>query len=104
MIVGSVFFPEVGRARGQQVLADLLTAVSLDHQIGHEMSECDVCLAVGWGLLASAAQVISGEGPGFCSTLLTILGAEGVPSPAEAEKFREIGGPGEPQESPTDKG
>lgn len=103
MIVGSVFLPE-GRARSQQVQADLLTAVSLDHELGHDVAECDICLAIQWGLHASAARIITDLRVGFCSTLVKVIGKEAEPSPSETEKFREIRGAERLQDPPTDKG
>ena len=100
MIVGSAYFPQKGRPRSQQIKADLQTAVELDHPERHDVRECHICLAREWDMPASAASIINDLRKGFCSTMLEILGAEGLPSPAEVTKFREIQGLDSPSEGP----
>lgn len=103
MVVGSTFLP-AGRMRDQQIIADLLTAIWLDHELGHPVTECDICLAVEWGMVASAAAILRDLKLGFCTTLCEVIGSDADPSPVETEKFREIRGAEKPQDSPNDKG
>lgn len=105
MIAGSTYFPaSAGKYRGQQIKADLQTAVELDHPEHHDVRECHICLAREWDMPASAARIINDLRKGFCSTLLEILGAEGHPSPGEEAKFREIQGLDRPQDAPREEG